>query len=194
MPSAAAVQRAKELLRRLEECGGSSYAELGVLGGDMARSVLLMNQIVIATLVDSWSPPERKSEAYRKTRDEAAFTSAARNEALFNRVMAMAKQFPGRAHVVRATTDDAAKTLCRSSFDAVFIDADHSYEGCRNDILNWAGFVKPGGWLGGHDYRNPDPRFDFSGVERAVHEWLEESAPPGSTLDLGDNFTWWVRL
>jgi predicted O-methyltransferase YrrM len=48
-------------------------------------------------------------------------------------------------------------------FDLVFLDGDHSYEGCRDDIFAWWPKVRPGGILCGHDYGS------FNGVTRAVN-------------------------
>lgn len=36
--------------------------------------------------------------------------------------------------------------------DLLFIDGDHSYEGCRGDLAAWLPHLKPGGWLLVHDY------------------------------------------
>lgn len=35
--------------------------------------------------------------------------------------------------------------------DLLFLDGDHSYEACRRDFLDWAGKVRPGGYLAMHD-------------------------------------------
>lgn len=51
------------------------------------------------------------------------------------------------------------------SIDILFIDADHSYEGCLADIEAWSKHVIPNGIIMGHDYS-----FVFPGVKRAVHE------------------------
>jgi cephalosporin hydroxylase len=64
----------------------------------------------------------------------------------------------------------------------VFIDADHSYEGVRDDIATWRPLIQPGGIIAGHDY---DPQ--FPGVAKAVDEAFGPGhfAPPSS---------WRVRL
>jgi hypothetical protein len=62
-------------------------------------------------------------------------------------------------------TADAAPLVPDGWADFVFIDAGHSYEAVRQDIELWADKVRPGGWLGGHDYH---PK--FPGVIRAVNE------------------------
>lgn len=48
-------------------------------------------------------------------------------------------------------------------FDFVFIDGDHSYEGCKKDILNWGSKIKEKGLLCGHD-------IDIFEVKKAVKE------------------------
>ena len=74
-------------------------------------------------------------------------------------------------------------------FDLVFLDGDHSLEGVAADIEAWWPKVKPGGWLGGHDWSNPNPKFNF-GVDEAVTRWVERE---GMDLQLGGGTTWWVR-
>jgi len=49
--------------------------------------------------------------------------------------------------------------------DLLFIDGDHSYEGCKFDIVAWRDLVKPGGWIILHDYCEQYP-----GVIRACEE------------------------
>lgn len=48
---------------------------------------------------------------------------------------------------------------------AVFIDADHTYEACKEDIEAWWPHVAPGGVLIGHDYHS------FPGVKKAADEF-----------------------
>lgn len=71
----------------------------------------------------------------------------------------------GRGTFYRMTTTEASKQVEDESLDFVFIDADHSYEGVKEDIKNWAPKVKPGGAVMGHD-------IDWEGVEKAVSEEL----------------------
>ena len=75
---------------------------------------------------------------------------------------------PYQAH--RMTTNEAAGLFKDESLDAVFIDADHSYEAVKLDIQNWLPKVRKGGILAGHDYNSAWP-----GVIRAVNEILPEA-------------------
>lgn len=89
----------------------------------------------------------------------------------------------GRVVPVRAASVDAAAQLLRAHgpvYDLIFIDADHSYEGCRADILAYRPLVKPGGILSGHDY-------DLPGVKQAVDELIPKPV-------LGPASLWSVKL
>lgn len=70
--------------------------------------------------------------------------------------------------------------------DVCFIDADHSYEGCKADILNFRELVKDGGLLCGHDY-GPD-QLSWVGVQQAVNELVPNvQCAPNTTI-------WFARL
>lgn len=79
----------------------------------------------------------------------------------------------------RQLSVDAAATFAATgcSFDAVFIDADHSYNAVCADIRAWRPLIRPGGVLCGHDYNNKTVRRAVDelvpGVElRAGHVWM----------------------
>jgi predicted O-methyltransferase YrrM len=68
--------------------------------------------------------------------------------------------------------------------DLCFIDADHSYNGCKGDILAWLPNIKPGGIMAVHDFEKkkrwkhgdlpdkvPHP-LPWPGVDRAVRKFL----------------------
>ena len=53
--------------------------------------------------------------------------------------------------------------------DLLFIDGDHSYEGCSSDLRAWLSFLKPGGWIAFHDSSE-------AGVARAIDELFPKSS------------------
>ncbi len=65
----------------------------------------------------------------------------------------------------------------KKAIDVLFIDADHSYEGCLDDWNNFSPFVKSGGWVVFHDCDDTSP-----GVERVFDEigegWVNKSKSP----------------
>ena len=91
----------------------------------------------------------------------------------------------GKVVALRMPSADAAKVLVSqygSVFDMVFIDGDHSYEGCAADIRNYLPLLKRGGLLCGHDYHWP-------GVKRAVDEAIGEEL-----VTLGPKSLWSVTV
>ena len=63
---------------------------------------------------------------------------------------------------------EVASTWSRT-IDFLFIDGDHSYEGCSTDLAAWLPFIKQGGWIAFHDSGEP-------GVARAIAELFPPSA------------------
>lgn len=61
---------------------------------------------------------------------------------------------------------DIAKTW-EKSIDVLFIDGDHSYEGCKRDIEAWIPFLKPQGRVYLHDCDETSP-----GVMWAISEFV----------------------
>lgn len=47
--------------------------------------------------------------------------------------------------------------LAGKPIDVLFIDGDHTYEGCKDDWDNFSPFVKPGGWVVFHDCDETSP-------------------------------------
>lgn len=81
-----------------------------------------------------------------------------------------------RGHkLIRETSEVASQQFDDDSIDVVYLDADHSYKGCRNDIDYWFPKVKPGGILAGHDYCNGNvAKGHVYGVIQAVAQLVDE--------------------
>lgn len=75
----------------------------------------------------------------------------------------------GVNHAIRliTSTTQAAAATWTEPIDYLYIDADHSYEGCMSDLRLWARHVKPGGLILGDDYGS---RY-YPGVKRAWDEF-----------------------
>jgi hypothetical protein len=64
------------------------------------------------------------------------------------------------------------------SLDLLFIDADHSYSGCKKHVEMYASFVKAGGFIGFHDLSNGWPCGDYvkSELFPKYKHWIFEEA------------------
>jgi hypothetical protein len=81
-----------------------------------------------------------------------------------------------RIHPFRVESTVAARMYDAQSLDFVYLDADHSYESVKEDILTWLPKLKPGGVLAGDDYTE-----SWAGVIQAVAETLGPVSIEGVT-------------
>lgn len=179
-------QRGDAILRRLSR--DARATEVGVFLGALSEYLLRRNPSLHLTMVDNWLPAECQPRSYRDTGDEHANASAEKVAIQRTEAFRRAAIFGDRAKIIEKTSAAAAREALDASLDLVFLDADHSYDGVRDDIASWLPKVRLGGWIGGHDYDNPTPLYDFSGVKRAVDEAF------GDRVETDLNFTWWVRV
>lgn len=180
-----AQQRAAEVLARVPP--GARGVEVGVFQGQMSAALLRGDPGLRLWMVDSW---EGDGAAYEGDSGDWHATLSDASQDDFMQLARKRVAFAGnRAVIGRARSTEAASVTPDASQDFVFLDADHSYEGVAADLRAWAPKVKPGSYIGGHDYENTDfPKF---GVTRAVDEFV---AARGLTLELGGNFCWFARL
>ena len=78
---------------------------------------------------------------------------------------------------MRMTSVEASSQYQDHSLGFVFIDADHDYDSVYADITAWLPKVRPGGWIGGHDYTWNE------GIRRACKELLPNHIHDGSWSD-----------
>lgn len=83
-------------------------------------------------------------------------------------------EFHERAVMIRSDSAVAAHFIAHGELDFVYLDGDHSYEGCKKDLEVWWDKLKPGGIFCGDDYLDSpfekNGMADF-GVKRAVDEF-----------------------
>ncbi|CAE8628177.1 unnamed protein product [Polarella glacialis] len=171
------TKRASVLKALLEELPTSDdvhlIAEIGVAQAGTSVFVLSHFPSLRMILVDSY--------CYGSC-DQASIERGAPNKEFASRRL---KPYLNRATQVFKQSVEAAKGVARGSLDLVFIDGDHSYEACRDDIQAWAPTVRPKGILAGHDYTLSNP-----GVVQAVNEFAIQHA---AALHL-DGEDWWIWL
>lgn len=155
--------RPQELVWLAKAAGGlERIIEVGSYRGRSTRAMLDNSEAHI-WCVDSWAT------ALGTTADYEAFLKNIKDKKEQVTVLRMLST-EGAAELLR--------TLGAHSFDLVFIDACHSYECVRTDILAYIPLVRIGGILSGHDY-------DRRGVKKAVNELVGE-------FELTKSI-WWAR-
>lgn len=103
----------------------------------------------------------------------------------FNSAKSIADQFPGRADIIKTTSEDAANRF-KGLLDFIFIDGDHSYERCYQDLNLWYDKVRPGGLFSGHDFSLP-------GVNKAILEFRTERNIKGFFKVIPNDVWYWIK-
>lgn len=129
--------------------------EIGSFVGDSTKVFAMNFEKVIS--IDPWD------NNFFKTDGKKFKTNMSEVEAQFD---LMRKDFPN-IKKMKMTGDSAVQFFEDESIDMVYIDALHTYEAVRQDLLNWYPKVKKGGIISGHDYQE-----SFPGVMKAVNEFL----------------------
>jgi len=138
----------------------SRFAELGIAEGKTLKSILKRKPAI--SLLDEYYAVDSWEEYHGHLKEEW--------EKYYYEIKEFTKKFP-QLKVLRKTTLEAAKDIPDGYLDLVFIDADHSYETVKADIIAWLPKVRPGGVLMGHDY-------NYSSVKQAVNEIFSQVSKP----------------
>ncbi len=75
-----------------------------------------------------------------------------------------------RVRLMPTKTTDAGHAWNGPPIDCLYVDADHTKEGCRGDLSAWWPHVRRGGIVAGDDYLNPR----YPGTTQAWDEWERE--------------------
>lgn len=166
-----AMQRRK-LLRYLP--AGGHIAEIGVARGQFSRQVRSVCRPSLLVLIDPWMEQDQ-GQYFRDTNN----VRQTQQDGRYNKILrTFASKKPGReCRVLRTFSVDASKHFENGTFDWVFIDGNHSFEACLEDLRVWAPKVKNDGLICGHDYAaHASARSSRYGVVEAVSMFLSETS------------------
>lgn len=140
-----------ELAKYFAQLGFKRGAEIGVGSGIFSKRMLEIIPNLNLLCVDSWRRRKRHKDFYEARKVLMPYSGAT---------------------VIWAFSVDAAKLIPHEWLDFVYIDADHTYERVKDDILQWAKRVRKGGIVSGHDYF--DAKHINLGVIKAVDEYVKK--------------------
>ncbi|MCC7023743.1 MAG: class I SAM-dependent methyltransferase [Thermomicrobiales bacterium] len=144
--------------------------EIGVWKGDFSRWILEIVRPRKLHLVDPWAFSLAPRDANTWHGGGSAQGQGDMDE-IFQAVTArfQAETAAGRVRIHRAMSVDAAATFPDRTFDWIYIDGDHYYDSVKADLESWERTLRPGGIIGGDDYRE-SPVYGTD-VIRAVDEF-----------------------
>lgn len=149
-----------ELIKVVEHFGlPKTVAEVGVAEGRFSEEMFAWGLDALF-LIDIWEP--------MPFIDGCASFDEEWHEANYKRVLELFSDKENVA-IMKGFSHKAAKNIDNESLGLVYIDGDHTYQGCKSDIKTWWPKLVPGGIMAFHDYKNP-----AYGVNRAVIEFRGE--------------------
>lgn len=185
-PFSSADMRCHAILERIGHIPEPKVAEVGVFAGDLSSRLLARHKGLHLTMIDSWG--EGFGADYLASSDYHANMHRVDHEMFYEQARNSVRAFADRAVIHRGRSDQMCARIPDRTLDLAFIDADHTYDGCKADLAAYYPKVKPGGIIAGHDYANDDWEFGPT-VKRAVDEFITAH---GLTLELGENWTWFA--
>ena len=148
-----------DILRALPN---GNVAEIGVARGKYSASILKFNNPNKLYLIDIWAKIDLSYKDTNMPEQEI-------QESRFNDIKKIYHN-NSAVEIIRKKSDEAAQLFENSFFDWVYIDADHSYQGCLRDLNCYDKLVKETGYILGHDFGNVIKR--GYGVRKAVFEFI----------------------
>lgn len=166
----------------------SVIAEVGVFRGMFTVDLLSrLPGITKYYCIDPWELYDDHLATLQRNSCERTVS----HENIFRQFKKKIEPWRSKVVIIRKMSQDALVNIPDDSLDAVFIDANHSYEYTKADILGWTPKVKVGGLISGHDIVDKGKakgvvRAVPFGVEKAVKELL-----PGYQMNAHAN-VWWI--
>lgn len=152
----------------MEKYNCQKIVELGVFEG-FNFNLMIEHKPEIAIGVDIWLDDGVIS------RNDSGYPQK-RLDKMYNNVMNLIADKPF-VKIYKEYTFDVAKQFPDEYFDLIYIDADHTYEGCLKDIKAWYPKIKKGGFITGDDYSHYKAKYTGVrfGVIEAVNEFFKDN-------------------
>lgn len=133
-------------------------AEIGVAEGWFTKEILKWG-VDKLYLVDAWQHLEQFGDGA---------SPQEWHDGNYQQVLERTKPFSDKVLILKGLSHEMAEHIPDESLGLVYIDADHSYEGCKIDLGIYFNKVVKGGIVAGHDFLNM-----VYGVNQAVKEFCE---------------------
>jgi hypothetical protein len=146
---------------------GSVCAEIGVFEGTFSKQIYEALRPSRLYLIDLF-------EGHCDSGNEDGNNVVIRNLSdAYVRLLSEMRSNP-KVQLLKGRSADILASFPDNSLDMIYIDGDHSYEGCAKDLAVSYAKVRNGGWILGHDYEMNMAKarnYYHFGVKQAVDEF-----------------------
>ncbi|OGZ27066.1 MAG: hypothetical protein A2427_01050 [Candidatus Nealsonbacteria bacterium RIFOXYC1_FULL_40_7] len=155
-------------------------AEIGVERGSFSEMLCKNIPGLELTCIDSWA----QIPDYRKRHNSLQDS--------FYRIT-KEKLKPYGCKIIKGFSTDVAKTIPDESLDFVYIDANHEFQHCTDDIAEWSKKVRHGGIVSGHDFHYFRAPEEVIHTKHVVLAWTQAyNVNPWFVFDK-DKIWFWVK-
>lgn len=144
----------------------SICAELGVGKGNFSSIILEIAKPKLHYCVDLWGPIATNVQGTYYTDQETW-------DQRYSEIQEKFKSY--NVKFVRDMTYNITNYVDKNIFDWVYVDGDHTYDGCMKDLQAVKSLVKDDGMILGHDYRPAWRKRPDWGVVESVNDFVEEN-------------------
>lgn len=130
----------------INRTNASRVAEIGVFRGKFAERVLDESPgITDYYMIDPWRHLEDWNKPANRAADEF--------HQIFEEAMGRTARHEDRRVVLRGRTSEVIDKIPDGHLDLAYIDGDHTLRGIAIDLIRVWDKVRPGGWIGGDDFK-----------------------------------------
>lgn len=152
-------------------CPHETMIEIGTYQGEFALHILRHWKGKLVC-VDPW---EDQPDAIYRDGCANGGRAGGRNpmEPIYKTALSHLEQFGQRCSIYRMYSADARHRFAPGSIACVYVDGNHSYEICLQDLNGWYGKLRSGGLIGTHDCYIRKDDVQNCGVWDAVWDFSE---------------------
>lgn len=137
--------------------------EIGTYEGEYASEILKV-----------WTGDLYLVDIWRKVKD-TEYSDSCNREDYINVMHSCCKYIEGhedRCHMIRTSSENAAKLFADESLDFIYLDANHRYESVKADIKTWFPKLRKNGVFAGHDFLKMDWYGDKNFAEDGINKHI----------------------
>jgi predicted O-methyltransferase YrrM len=137
------ITKRNDIQKFISSLNTPNICEVGTRNGDFFNHIFTPN-CSLGIIVDIWM------DTGNPYQNDNKYTQSDLN----NQYCDVFKRFfeQNNIKIIREFSHVASSFFPDNFFDFIYIDADHSKQGCYQDLVHWYPKVKKGGIISGHDY------------------------------------------
>ena len=180
------------IIKNRNEGKSIKLLEIGAWGGAStiywAKKLLEINPNSKVITIDLWDTYEEISNDYPKYHPRQKMKDANKNDKMYKIFLHNIKSSKLKnISYIRGRSQDVMKSFNNQSFDIIYLDGDHSYNGCKNDIVQAKRLIKRNGIICGDDLEKQYFEIDKRYTDKNSKEYIDYKTLDYSFVDKNNN-------